>query len=222
MARTTTWPLRASGRGGVSIRANSSKGGAEVAARAGGGKAPRVVGVYGRKCHFAVIQDLARYLVDSFGLTGDPDAVLRFASAASGWSFLRQVWSGPVSRILFPVRGEDHSSAERVAAPVKQPTRKLITETGGSMTSLFGLAPQGVCRAAPTRVGRGALLPHRFTLTSSSDTLRCSRRSAVYSLLHFPSRHRAWPLASLLPVRVRTFLDTLPRRDPPVHSTRRA
>ena len=37
------------------------------------------------------------------------------------------------------------------------------------MTSLFGLAPQGVCRAAPTRVGRGALLPHRFTLTSSSS-----------------------------------------------------
>ena len=130
------------------------------------------------------------------------------------------VWSEPVSRILFPVRGEDHSSATRVAAVVKQPTRKLIAETGGSMTSLFGLAPQGVCRAAPTRVGRGALLPHRFTLTSSSSTLRWARRSAVYSLLHFPSRHRAWPLASLLPVRVRTFLDALRRRDPPVHSTR--
>src|SRR5207302_5803302 len=133
-----------------------------------------------------------------------------------------EVWSGPVSRILFPRRGEDedHSSATRVAAVVKQPTRKLITETGGSMTSLFGLAPQGVCRAAPTRVGRGALLPHRFTLTSSSAILRWTRRSAVYSLLHFPSRRRAWPLASLLPVRVRTFLDDLRRRDLPVHSTR--
>ena len=117
-------------------------------------------------------------------------------------------------------RGKDHSSATRVAAVVKQPTRKLITETGGSMTSLFGLAPQGVCRAAPTRVGRGALLPHRFTLASSSN-LAVSRRSAVCSLLHFPSRRRAWPLASLLPVRVRTFLDALRRRDLPVHSTRR-
>src|SRR5947209_7431623 len=90
------------------------------------------------------------------------------------------------------------------------------------MTSLFGLAPQGVCRAAPTRVGRGALLPHRFTLASLSVpslALGMPARSAVCSLLHFPSRRRAWPLASLLPVRVRTFLDALPRRDPPVHST---
>src|SRR3954468_865783 len=133
---------------------------------------------------------------------------------------MSEVWSGPVSRILFPRRseGEDHSSATRVAAVVKQPTRKLITETGGSMTSLFGLAPQGVCRAAPTRVGRGALLPHRFTLASSSN-LAVLRRSAVYSLLHFPSRRRAWPLASLLPVRVRTFLDAFaPRSSSPLHT----
>ena len=74
----------------------------------------------------------------------------------------------PNSVPLAEAGGEDHSSATRVTAVVKQPTRKLITETGGSMTSLFGLAPQGVCRAVPTRVGRGALLPHRFTLTSSS------------------------------------------------------
>ena len=34
-----------------------------------------------------------------------------------------------------------------------------------------------------------------------------SRRSAVCSLLHFPSRRHASPLASTLPVGVRTFLD---------------
>src|SRR3954453_14449490 len=88
----------------------------------------------------------------------------------------------PNSVPLAEAGGEDHSSATRVAAVVKQPTRKLITETGGSMTSLFGLAPQGVCRAAPTRVGRGALLPHRFTLTSSSAHLamyRGDRRSVL-------------------------------------------
>src|SRR5438270_13954938 len=50
MARTATWPLRASGRGGVSIRADSSKGGAEVSARAEAGKAPWVVVANGRKC----------------------------------------------------------------------------------------------------------------------------------------------------------------------------
>src|SRR5262249_61765622 len=36
--------------------------------------------------------------------------------------------------------------------------------------------------------------------------LRSASGSAVCSLLHFPSRCRAWPLASLLPVGVRTFL----------------
>src|SRR3954453_13663319 len=86
----------------------------------------------------------------------------------------------PNSVPLAEAGGEDHSSATRVTAVVKQPTRKLITETGGSMTSLFGLAPQGVCRAAPTRVGRGALLPHRFTLTSSSNLAdRGDRRSVL-------------------------------------------
>ncbi len=37
-------------------------------------------------------------------------------------------------------------------------------------------------------------------------------RSAVCFLLHFPSRRRAWPLASLLPVGVRTFLHPEGRR----------
>src|SRR5581483_1532144 len=42
-----------------------------------------------------------------------------------------------------------------------------MTGTGGSIASLFGLAPQGVCRAVAARAGRGALLPHRFTLTAA-------------------------------------------------------
>src|SRR5687768_12963914 len=41
--------------------------------------------------------------------------------------------------------------------------------------------------------------------------LRSASRSAVCFLLHFPSRFHAWPLASLLPVGVRTFLDPVPR-----------
>jgi len=52
---------------------------------------------------------------------------------------------------------------------VEQPTRKLVTETGGSIASLFGLAPQGVCHAVAARAGRGALLPHRFTLATGSS-----------------------------------------------------
>jgi hypothetical protein len=74
----------------------------------------------------------------------------------------------PNSVLLTFARSEDHSSATRVAAVVKQPTRKLSTETGDSTASLFGLAPQGVCHAVAARAGRGALLPHRFTLTSAT------------------------------------------------------
>src|SRR5438128_523561 len=89
----------------------------------------------------------------------------------SAFCFLpSKVWSGSVSRILFPSRGENHSSATRVAAVVEQPTRKLSMETGGSAASLFGLAPQGVCHAVAAHAGRGALLPHRFTLTSLSGS----------------------------------------------------
>src|SRR5213075_3187588 len=63
-----------------------------------------------------------------------------------------------------------------VAAVVEQPTRKLMTETGGSIASLFGLAPQGVCRAVAARAGRGALLPHRFTLATEIPRLRSGLR----------------------------------------------
>src|SRR6185437_2854460 len=52
---------------------------------------------------------------------------------------------------------------------------------------------------------RGALLPHRFTITT--HILRC--RSAVSSLLHFPSAHAAQALPGTLPCGARTFLETL-------------
>ena len=93
---------------------------------------------------------------------------------------LPKSWSGSVSRILFPSRGEDHSSATRVAAVVEQPTRKLSMETGGSAASLFGLAPQGVCRAVAARAGRGALLPHRFTLASVVPLCGAADRRSVF------------------------------------------
>src|SRR4051794_40921659 len=92
IARTTTWPLRVSGRGGVSIRADSSKGGAEAFARGGLRKAPRVVGVNGRKCQASskFILRIAKRDVRISGRSSRGD----------------EVWSGPVSRILFPRRGE--------------------------------------------------------------------------------------------------------------------
>src|SRR6185312_11073743 len=52
---------------------------------------------------------------------------------------------------------------------------------------------------------RGALLPHPFTLTT--HIRRC--RSAVCSLLHWPSAHAAQELPGTLPCGARTFLDAL-------------
>ena len=60
------------------------------------------------------------------------------------------------------------------------------------------------CGVSPAR---GALLPHRFTL--ATRILRC--RSAVCSLLHFPSTRAAQTLSGTLPYGARTFLDALAR-----------
>jgi hypothetical protein len=46
----------------------------------------------------------------------------------------------------------------------------------GRPSLLLGLAPGGVCRAAAVASGRGALLPHRFTLATpcgNGNTLLC-------------------------------------------------
>jgi len=94
----------------------------------------------------------------------------------------------------------------------------LPGDLGGqpSNVSLFGLAPDGVYQASPVTRGTGALLPHRFTLTqlliqwnkpsAQIHLFRSMSSWAVYSLLHFPSRHRDSTLWSVLPCGVRTFL----------------
>ena len=43
---------------------------------------------------------------------------------------------------------------------------------GHTIVSLFGLAPDGVCRAVTCYQGRGALLPHPFTLTDGRTRRR--------------------------------------------------
>jgi len=81
-----------------------------------------------------------------------------------------------------------HSSGTCVTARLKRPTRKHARASAATRlrvaTSLFGLAPGGVCLAVRCCHRRGALLPHRFTLTSA-----VTGASAVYSLLHFPWAH---------------------------------
>ena len=66
---------------------------------------------------------------------------------------------------------DNHSSGMSVARHLKQPTRKRCGPHLKALlcsrlsASLFGLAPSGVCRAVACCHRRGALLPHRFTLT---------------------------------------------------------
>jgi len=70
-------------------------------------------------------------------------------------------------------------AADLSAAPATYP--EVITERAAP-PPLFGLAPHGVCPAGTHYCGRGALLPHLFTLTRPG----LSSRRAVYFLWHFP------------------------------------
>ena len=65
---------------------------------------------------------------------------------------------------------------------------------------LLGLASGGVCLATPVTRSAGALLPHRFTLTTMAV--------AVCFLWHFPASHLGLLLAITLLCEVRTFLDS--------------
>ena len=65
---------------------------------------------------------------------------------------------------------------------------------------LLGLASGGVCLATPVTRDAGALLPHRFTLTTA--------RMAVCFLWHFPASRLGLLLAITLLCEVRTFLDS--------------
>ena len=76
----------------------------------------------------------------------------------------------------------NHSSGTHVTVRLKQPTRK--SRAGHALAenrraSLFGLAPDGVYRAASRYRSRGALLPHPFTLTCAATSGCSHRRSAL-------------------------------------------
>jgi hypothetical protein len=120
--------------------------------------------------------------------------------------------AGPVSRILSALRRDGHSSGPRITAGLKRPTRRFgapsqhasrrfrrsslslsePTEPAGT-SSLFGLAPCGVCparhiTAAAVRSSRTfSPLPRPFTRIrlAADGSLRMS--GAVYFLWHFPS-----------------------------------
>jgi hypothetical protein len=81
----------------------------------------------------------------------------------------------------------------------------LPGDIGRASRPTFDLAPGGVYRAAQVALNAGALLPHRFTLTSAPTSR--TMPSAVCFLWHSPAGHPDWPLASTQPFGVPTFLD---------------
>ncbi len=95
----------------------------------------------------------------------------------------------------------DHSSRRTVTDTLKQPTR---IRRGPRHGCLFGLASSGVYRTG--------LLPDSWCALTAPfhpyhARLYCYKcRSAVYSLLHFPSAHTAQALPGTLPYEARTFL----------------
>ena len=105
----------------------------------------------------------------------------------------------------------DHSSGTDVAAGLVRPTRRrrrLCTRRWSSRQRDGRPAsrlPIWSCSAW----GLPCLVPspdERCALTAPFHPYPLSVEQAVCSLWHFPSRHRASPLASMQPVGVRTFL----------------
>ena len=126
--------------------------------------------------------------------------------------------SWPVSRILFPATAKHGGGAATIHLDTPSPGASSGLPAGsGEQPSdacatapwcgLLGLASGGVCRAIPVTRNAGALLPHRFTLTTA--------RVAVYFLWHFPASHLGLPLAITLLCEVRTFLDSTYEPRPP-------
>src|SRR5581483_4172773 len=75
---------------------------------------------------------------------------------------------------------------------------------------LFGLAPPGVCPAAPAYSARGALLPHLFTLTPLAYS---AKRGGIFSValsVKSALSESPRPLAGMPPCGDRTFLPAQP------------
>lgn len=104
-----------------------------------------------------------------------------------------------------------HSSRPTVADGLKQPPESIDRTS----RSLLGLASAGVCQAAPVTRNPVGSYPAFAPLP---DPL--AGPSAVCFLLHFPSRHRAWPLASNPSYEAPTFLSPLRASDYLIHFSR--
>ena len=123
--------------------------------------------------------------------------------------------SRPISRILSPARAvsgrrrpsiwDARCRAPQAAYPGLKGSKPLPGPGTEARTSpLLGLALGGVCLAEAVTSPAGGLLHHLFTLANECAPYAHSPRYTFCGTL--PSGHPAWPLASTVLYRVRTFL----------------
>ena len=97
--------------------------------------------------------------------------------------------------------GDDHLSGRIVTDRLKRPTRISSWHGPHQVLAdgiLLGLAPDEVYLATPVT---SRAVSSYLAVSPLPALLR-----AVYSLLHFLSRFRAWTLSSIMPCGARTFL----------------
>src|SRR5262245_30535405 len=87
----------------------------------------------------------------------------------------------------------------------------LVCASSGDDSPIWSCSVRGFA-CHPCYHGRGALLPHLFTLTSTklAAPKRRERSRAVSFLCHYPSGHPDRALPGALPCGVRTFLPPSP------------
>ena len=100
--------------------------------------------------------------------------------------------SGPVSRVLFPFRGGDHSSRAGVATGLQQPTRAL---PGGSSLPAAKVSPNRQARRAYS-----VLLPVGFAVPLLSPAARCALAAPFRPCLQPRSQKPRGPEGGLLSV----------------------
>lgn len=114
------------------------------------------------------------------------------AFAVSNLLFAVENVREPVSRVLSPKTGDDHSSTANLAEDLKQPTRTAMARR--TILLLFGFAPDGVYLAASV-----ARRPVRSYRTLSAFPVVCHANNwVVFSLWHCPSIHIGRALPGIL------------------------
>ena len=95
--------------------------------------------------------------------------------------------SGPVSRVLSSGIPNGRSFIWDAGYPTPLAAYPSVIARRAISPLLFGLAPNGVYRAAPVTESRGGLLPHRFTLA------RCAKYRARWRSILCGTFHRVAP-----------------------------